>query len=134
MYKGIIDTSVIVRFLTEDSPDKKRKFKELINEATQEKTVLLIPLMVVIELVYVLDKVYKLDKNDVREKAESLITLPAVEIEGENIMLEALRLYEEENLKFGDAMLIAKSRVSNIRPIYTFDKKDFKKYQEAHIL
>ncbi len=129
MYKGIIDTSILLRFLTSNSVEKKEKFKKLIKDATAEKSILLVPLMVVIELVYVLEKIYKLPKGEVREKVESLETLPVVEIESEDMVLEALRLYAEENLKFGDAMILAKSRVSGIKHVYTFDKKDFKKFR-----
>lgn len=65
---------------------------------------------------------------------ESLLTLVPVQIESEDIVLESLRLYEEEEMKFGDAMVMAKSRVSNIQPVYTFDKKDFKRFSNAFIL
>lgn len=72
MYKGIIDTSLLLRFLTKDSTEKREKFKKLIRDTDKEKGILLIPLMVVIELVYVLEKIYRLPKWEVREKVESL--------------------------------------------------------------
>ncbi|MEK6678699.1 MAG: PIN domain-containing protein [Nitrospirota bacterium] len=134
MYKGIIDTSVLLRFLTSNSLEKKEKFKRLIKDADREKSILFIPLMVVIELVYVLEKIYRLPKEDVREKVESLEALSVIEIESEDVVLEALRIYIEEDLKFGDAMILAKSRTSGIKPVYTFDKKDFKKFSDAHVL
>ncbi len=134
MYKGIIDTSVLLRFLTSNSLEKKEKFKRLIKDADREKSILFIPLMVVIELVYVLEKIYRLPKEDVREKVESIEALSVIEIESEDVVLEALRIYIEEDLKFGDAMILAKSRTSGIKPVYTFDKKDFKKFSDAHVL
>ncbi|HCC68821.1 MAG TPA: hypothetical protein DEP99_02935 [Nitrospiraceae bacterium] len=134
MYKGILDTSVILRFLTGNSTEKKERFKKLIRDTTSEKSTLLVPLMVVIELVYVLEKIYRLEKDDVREKVESILTLTPVEIESEYVVLESLRLYTEEKMKFGDAMILAKSRVSGITPVFTFDKKDFKKFAEAYFL
>lgn len=134
MYKGILDTSIILRFLTADSTDKKEKFKRLIKDASDEKSTLLVPLIVIIEMVYVLEKIYKLHKADVREKVESLESLSPVEIESEDVVLESLRLYAEEDMKFGDAMILAQSKVSGIKPIYTFDKKDFRKFTEAVVL
>ncbi|MBI4691385.1 MAG: PIN domain-containing protein [Nitrospirae bacterium] len=134
MYKGILDTSIILRFLTANSSDKKEKFKKLIKEAISEKAVLLVPLIVIIEMVYVLEKIYGLSKKDVREKIESLESIPPVEIESEGLVLESLKIYDEENLKFGDALILAKARVSGIVPIYTFDKKDFKRFPEALVL
>jgi len=134
MYKGILDTSIILRFLTANSADKKEKFKRLIREAISEKALLLVPLIVIIEMVYVLEKIYGLSRKDVREKIESLESLPPVDIESEDLVLESLRIYAEENLKFGDAIILAKSRVSGIKPVYTFDKKDFKRFPEALVL
>lgn len=134
MYKGILDTSVILRFLTGNSSEKKEKFRRLIKDATSEKSTLLVPLIVIIELVYVLEKIYRLKKEDIREKVESLLTLTPVEIELEDVVLESMRLYVEENMKFGDAMVLAKSRTAGIRPLYTFDKKDFKKFPEVFLL
>jgi len=134
MYKGILDTSIILRFLTANSADKKEKFKRLIRETISEKAALLVPLIVIIEMVYVLEKIYGLSKKDVREKIESLESIPPVEIESEDLVLESLCIYVEENLKFGDALILAKSRVSGIKPIYTFDRKDFKKFPEALVL
>lgn len=134
MYKGILDTSVILRFLTGNSSEKKEKFRKLIRDAISDKSTLFVPLIVIIEMVYVLEKIYGLEKAAVREKVESLLTLPPVEIEAEAVVLESLRLYAEEDLKYGDAMILAKSRTSGIKPVYTFDKKDFKKFKEAHLL
>lgn len=134
MYKGILDTSVILRFLTGNSSEKKEKFRKLIRDAVSDKSTLFVPLIVIIEMVYVLEKIYGLEKAAVREKVESLLTLPPVEIEAEAVVLESLRLYAEEDLKYGDAMILAKSRTSGIKPVYTFDKKDFKKFKEAHLL
>lgn len=134
MYKGILDTSVILRFLTGNSSEKKEKFRKLIRDAISEKSALFVPLIVIIEMVYVLEKIYGLEKAAVREKVESLLTLPPVEIEAEAVVLESLRLYSEKDLKYGDAMILAKSRTSGIKPVYTSDKKDFKKFKEAHLL
>jgi len=134
MYKGILDTSVILRFLTGDSTEKKEKFKKLIKDTTSGKGTLLVPLIVIIEMVYVLEKIYGIKKEEVRVKVESLLSLPSVEIESEDVVLESLRIYAEENLKFGDAMVLAKSTTSGIKPVYTFDKKDFKKFTDVIIL
>jgi len=134
MYKGILDTSVILRFLTGDSTEKKEKFKKLIKDTTSGKGTLLVPLIVIIEMVYVLEKIYGIKKEEVRVKVESLLSLPSVEIESEDVVLESLRIYAEENLKFGDAMVLAKSTTSGIKPVYTFDKKDFKKFTDVIVL
>ena len=83
-------------------------------------------------MVYVLERIYGIPKTRVREMIESILTLP-VELENLDIVLIALSLYEEKNLKFGDALLLATAKVKDIIPIYTFDT-DFKKFREAKVI
>ena len=83
-------------------------------------------------MVYVLERIYDIPKTRVREMIESILTLP-VELENLDIVLIALSLYEEKNLKFGDALLLATAKVKDITPIYTFDT-DFKKFREAKVI
>ena len=134
MYKGILDTSMLIRTLAGDVPDKEKKFRKLLEEAMKERSTLFVPLIVVFEFVFVLEKVYKLSKKEVRTKAESLLSISAIQIEEEALVLESLRLHAEDNMKFGDAMVLAKARLSGIKPVYTFDAKDFKKVADAIVL
>ncbi len=83
-------------------------------------------------MVYVLERIYGIPKTRVREMIESILTLP-VELENLDIVLTALSLCEEKNLKFGDALLLATAKVKDITPIYTFDT-DFKKFREAKVI
>ena len=50
-----------------------------------------------------------------------------METENLEVILKALALYEEENLKFGDALVLVCAQVKDIKPIYTFDR-DFRKF------
>ncbi len=131
-YEGILDTNLFLRYLHDGTEEDREKFRELINSALRNGTVFYIPSIVVIEMVYVLERVYGLSKTRVREMVESLLSLP-VEIENVELFLKAFALYEEENLKFGDALILACARVRGIKPVYTFDR-DFRKFKEAEVL
>ncbi len=131
-YEGILDTNLFIRYLHDGTPDEKEKFKSLIEEARKNGTTFYIPFIVVVEMVYVLERVYKLTKAQVREMVESILTLP-VEVENFEEVLTALALYEEKNLKFGDAIILATAKVRKITPIYTFDR-DFGSFGEAKVL
>jgi len=72
------------------------------------------------------------EKEKFREIVESIFSLP-VEVENFEVILKALALYEEKNLKFGDALVLAYAQVRRIKPIYTFDS-DFEKFSEAKVL
>ena len=131
-YEGILDTNLFIRYLHDGTPEEKEKFRNLIKKAKKKRTTFYIPFIVVVEMVYVLERVYGLPKARVREMVESILTLPA-EVENLDTVLTALALYEEKNLKFGDALVLATAKVRGIAPIYTFDK-DFKRFEEAEVL
>ena len=131
-YEGILDTNLFIRYLHDGTPEEKEKFRNLIEEARRKGTTFYIPFIVVVEMVYVLERVYRLPKTRVREMVESILTLP-VEVENLEVVLTAFALYEEENLKFGDALVLATAKVKRIAPIYTFDR-DFRGFSEAKVL
>ena len=131
-YEGILGTNLFLRYLYDGKEVEKEKFKKLISEATRKGTVFFVPSIVIIEMVYVLERIYGLSKSEVREIVESVFSLP-VEVENFEVILKALALYEEKNLKFGDSLVRAYAQVRGIKPIYTFDC-DFKKFPEAQIL
>ena len=131
-YEGILDTNLFIRFLHDGAPEEKEKFRNLIEKARMKGTAFYIPFIVVVEMVYVLERVYRLPKTRVREMVESILTLP-VEVENLEVVLIALALYEEENLRFGDALVLATAKVKGTAPVYTFDK-DFRKFKEAEVL
>ena len=131
-YEGILDTNLFLRYLHDGTETEKEEFRKLIGEAIRKGTIFYVPSIVIIEMIYVLEKVYGLPKSAVREIVESVFSLP-VEVENFEVILKALSLYEEKNLKFGDAMVLAYAQVREIKPIYTFDR-DFKKFPEAKVL
>ncbi len=131
-YEGILDTNLFIRYLHDGTPEEKEKFRNLIEKARRKGTTFYIPFIAIVEMVYVLERVYNLPKTRVREMVESILTLP-VEIENLEVFLTAFNLYEEEDLKFGDALVLATAKVKGIAPIYTFDK-DFRKFKEAEVL
>ena len=131
-YEGILDTNLFIRYLHDGTPQEKEKFRDLIGKARSKGTSFYIPLIVIVEMVYVLERVYKLPKDQVRKMVESILTLP-VEIESFEVILTALALYEEKNLKFGDALVLSTAKVKGITPIYTFDR-DFRRFEEAEVL
>ena len=123
-YEGILDTNLFIRYLHNGTPEEKEKFRNLIERAKKKGTTFYIPFIVVVEMVYVLERVYRLPKAQVREMVESILTLP-VEVENLDVVLTSLALYEEGNLKFGDALVLATAKVRGIAPIYTLRMSTF---------
>jgi predicted nucleic acid-binding protein len=119
---GTLDTSVILRFLSKDDPDKSAIFLKLIEKAGQSKAAYLIPDMVIAEIVFTLaGKYYNYPRSDIASLVMSLAALPQIQLEDRSAMLDAVDIYSTSTMKFGDAVILAKARNLKATPIYTFD-------------
>jgi len=65
-----------------------------------------------LEIVWVLENVYKIHKKSVRELAEAIINTPQLKVELTGVFLDALKVYEERNVKFTDAVMVFWTRAS----------------------
>jgi len=111
----ILDANYILRFLLRDDNEMYHIAKETIqgNECW-------IDYEVMAEVVFVLQKVYKASKGEIRTSLENFISLPNISLNNKTIIINALRIFEDKNLDFVDAILCAKSKEHTIK---TFDKK-----------
>jgi predicted nucleic-acid-binding protein len=83
--------------------------------------------------VYVLENIHKIDnsinklsREEIKEIIESLLDTPKVKVEKESSVRVTLNLYCNLNIKFGDCLIYATIKNSNVNTIATFDR-DFDK-------
>ena len=127
MNKAFVDTSVILRLLVKDDDPKAKAVEKLIREAgSQGITLFLLPVSM-LEIVWVLEKVYKFEKKAICELAEAIINTPQLKIEREDVFRKALRVYEENNVKFAAAMMGYWGLEKGMKTVFTYDEKDFKR-------
>jgi len=112
--KAFIDTSVILRLLVKDD-DIKRKAVELM------------------ETVFVLEKVYKIDRKKIREMLEAILNTPVLRFEMGDIFRKAIKVYEEKNVKFADAVMGYWGLEKGFSTVYTYDEKDFKRIEGLEV-
>jgi len=115
----LIDTSVIVRFLTRDDPRKAERARKLLLESDEE---LLITDGVFIELVFVLEKVYGLPGIEIYTQLGKLLSSPRIVFSDRELLLQALVLYREHDVSFIDAYQVALGRALGAEAIYTYDE------------
>lgn len=116
----VLDTNVIIRFLTSDSPSQAEKVENLLNKA--EAGSLVIPDLIVAEIVYVLLSFYNLSKEEVIEKVGALLDYPKFKI-NKKLLKKTIEVFSENNISFSDAYLSALNLIGKHPFIYTFDKK-----------
>ncbi len=107
MAQKIIDTNVIIRFLTDDSPELTSQAEEIIQQAQPGQ--LLIPDVVIAEIIWVLLSFYKLSKNTIIDKLESMIACDKFDL-NRPLLKPALQYYRKYNISFIDAYLLALSQ------------------------
>ena len=111
----ILDANYILRFLLEDDTKMYQIAKEtiILNRCFIDNEVLA-------EVVFVLLKVYKTPKTDIKNVLEKFISFENILLNSKSVILTALKIFDEKNLDFVDAILCAKSKKYTIK---TFDKK-----------
>ncbi len=124
--RAVIDTNLLVRYLTGDDPSKANDVKRLLLKAAQGEIKLLIPSVVIAELVWVLQSFYKLERSEVAPLLNAILHTHGVEVSDKTVVSDAIAIYRDEAVDFIDAWIVAFAKTAEVRAIYTFDRKHFK--------
>ncbi len=133
MHKSFIDTSVILRILVKDDDLKRKASEKLIRDAHRSGTSLGLLPVAIMEVVWVLEKVYKYNKKNIRDIVEAILNTPGLRIEMSDVFRKAVRIYEEKNVKFADALMGCWGLERGMTTIYTYDEKDFKRIEGLEV-
>jgi len=130
----VIDTNLLVRYLTEDDPQKARAVDVLLNRAGKGELRILIPSIVVAELVWVLESSYKMIADEIAKLVEAILNTPGIDVQDKRIIKAALSLYRTKEIDLIDAWIIEFAKAKDAKRIYTFDRKHFKGTEEIEII
>lgn len=122
----VIDTNLLVRYLTDDDPVKAKAVDALLNKAGSGEIKILVPSIVIAELVWVLESSYKMESPGIAELVDAVLNTPGVEVTDKSIIKSALTLYRAKKIDMIDAWIIEFAKDAGVGAIYTFDKKNFK--------
>jgi len=122
----VVDTNLLVRYLTEDDPAKAMAVDALLKKASRGKIKILFPSVVAAELVWVLESFYRMSREQISELVDAILHTPGIEVQDETIVSAATRLYGQTNIDFVDAWIIEFAKAMGVRKIHTFDAKHFK--------
>ncbi len=121
MAKVFIETSVFIRFFTQDdkqkSEDTLRLFKLIENGKLRPYT----SNIVILEIQFVLIKVYKFNKNKVLKAIENLLNLRNLTLIEKTNTKIALGIYKKLNIKYADCLIA--TQVQKDVKIVTYDEE-----------
>jgi len=126
--------NLLVRYLTEDDPQKAKAVDTLLNSAAKGELKILIPSIVIAELVWVLESFYKMTVDDITGLVEAILNTPGVDTQDKSVIKAALKLYRSKRIDLIDAWIIEFARAKGAKRIYTFDKKHFRDAEEVEIV
>lgn len=133
MLKAFIDTSVILRLLVKDDDIKRKAVERLLKEAINKGEALYVLPVALMETVFVLEKVYKIDRKKTREMLEAILNTPVLRFEMADVFRKAIKVYEEKNVKFADAVMGYWGLEKGFSTVYTYDEKDFKRIEGLEV-
>ena len=119
--KVLLDTNVIIRFLTRDHEEHYLKSVEIFRDIESEKIEAMLMDFILAEVIYVLKRVYKHEKKDISSALKKLLLYKHLYTENKLVTFEALDIYADKNIDFADALLCAKKKLEGFE-IVSFDK------------
>lgn len=129
MARLLLDTNVIVRFLTGDHPAHSPRSRSLFARAAAGDVTLAVTDLALAETVWVLQSFYKLDRGAIAAALKDLIESTGIEVENKAVLLSALRNFAQTDVNFVDAYHATIAAAESIA-IASFDR-DFDQFVDV---
>ncbi|NOY69087.1 MAG: type II toxin-antitoxin system VapC family toxin [Deltaproteobacteria bacterium] len=125
---ALLDTNVLIRFLT---LDKNKKYKKLylFFEALERGEIRVeLKLIVLFQTIFVLKSFYKVPKEEIADALTDLLRFKGIAIRKKRAVLRMLELWREKNIEIVDCYLIASLEKDPGLLLYSYDR-DFDKFK-----
>jgi uncharacterized protein len=116
-----LDSNVPLRFFTQSDPDMAEAARAVLERVNERTERVLLSVVVVLEVVFTLERSYRVPKARIREMMRDLVSMPGVQLADKHLSLEALDLYVDNNISFGDAYNAALMRAQGLDEVYSWD-------------
>jgi predicted nucleic acid-binding protein len=127
MKQILVDSNVLVSFLTDRNARQSEKAAALMRGAVAQEHTVVLHSMSIIEMIYVLTQLYHEDPQSVAEDLADLLAMPGV-ISTDDVMWSlVLERWPSTILALGDAILAAAASAGPFDAVATFDRDLAKK-------
>jgi predicted nucleic acid-binding protein len=119
---GFLDTSIIVRYFTNDPPELADKAAEIIDGDEN----LQVTDVVLVETAYVLTSVYNVTRSMVVDNLIAFlqkVNIAAFSLDKDRVIQALLLCRPSGRVSFADAMVWASARSSGINTVYSLDRR-----------
>ncbi len=125
----IIDANILLRFLTDDDPDKAGQCELLLKRVEKQEEEVLLPDLILADVIWTLQSFYKQSKIRIREMLMPVLSLRGLRFSSKEVARRALNLYVEKNIDWTDAFVAAQMISRGQKDIYSYDR-DFNRVEE----
>ena len=125
---ALLDTNVLIRFLTADKSPKNRKLYSFFKALEQGEKRVELKLIILFQSVFVLKSFYKVPKEHIAEGMKDLIKYKGITIKEKTIVQRTLELWRDNNIEIVDCYLVACSEGDTQNLLYSYDR-DFDKFK-----
>ena len=124
---SLIDTNVLIRFLTNDRSSKHKKLYSFFNALEKGSFKVELKLIVLFQTAFVLKSYYQVPKENISTSLIALLKFKGIQIKDKNIVMRTLELWHANNIEIVDCYLIACTEKNDQNIIYSYDH-DFDKH------
>jgi predicted nucleic acid-binding protein len=125
----LLDTNVLVRFITGDPADMAEKARRLVERADAGELVLHVTPVILAETFFTLESYYTMNRQEVAVILRGFLNCRGIEVTEKERLLDALLRCRDKSAHFADAYLAA-CAVDSGEAIASFDR-DFDKFKDV---
>ena len=124
---SLLDTNVIVRFLTGNTDEKFKGVYDFFQDIEQGKISVELKLIVLFQTIFVLKSYYKVPKGKIVKAMKGLLKLKGLKIIEKKTVVSMMDIWDSNNIEIVDAYLIASLEKNSRSILYSYDT-DFDKF------
>lgn len=119
-----LDANVIIRYLTNDDPEKAERAYAFLQAVEKGEEIVITTGEVIAEAIYVLASKshYHYPRELIVKKMLPVLQLKGLKLTEKKAYMEALVLYGQKNIDFVDLLIIAKMKHKDIKTLVSFDR------------
>lgn len=125
---SLLDTNVIVRFMTGSDNQKFKGVYNLFKDIEQGKCTAELKLIVLFQTIFVLKSFYKIPKLQIVKAMKGLLKLKGLKISDKRTVVNMIDIWDSNNIEIVDAYLIACLEKNPENILYSYDK-DFDRFK-----
>ena len=128
-----IDANIILRFLTNDDPQKAEACAVLLEKVERNEHQVWLPDLVLADVIWTLERFYRQSKEKIADLLTPIVSLRGLHCSSKEAIFLALRLYVRHNIDWTDAFVAAQVTLQKVGTIYSYDR-DFDRIPELERL